>query len=146
MRSRPPVECALRDINYPVISAMSQLPRSETGTLGIWRETTCIALATSLQSFWLPFLQYRRPYWPPPDLKAPVFKSAFTIETTRTTTTGTTRKTEPMGSIVREIPRVLRNTRRQAKSNSRNTGTGATVTQIRIHARQHLFEQFCRAF
>jgi len=94
--------------------------------------STCIThVVTSVSYSWLPLLLHRRQSWQCPHLKTPAFRSESTIGTTKTTMSGMTEKTGPTGSIVRKIPGALTNSRRRAKGSNRNTGTGATVIQIR---------------
>ena len=131
-RMRPP-EHVLKETSIVWSCAHSHGYRDSAIWEGGLGGSTCIThVATSLPYFWLQLLLHRRPSWQCPNLKMPAFRSESTIGTTRTTTTGMTEKTGPTDSIVRKTPGVLTNSRRRAKGSSRNTGTGATVIQIRI--------------
>ncbi len=130
-RMRPP-EHVLKETSIGWSCAHSHVYRDSAIWEGGLGGSTCITHAVTSRPYsWLRLLLHRRPSWQCPNLKTPAFRSESTTGTTRTTTTGMTEKTGPTDSIVRKIPGVLTNSRRRTKGSNRNTGTGATVIQIR---------------
>jgi len=62
------------------------------------------------------------------------FRSAFTIRTIMTITTGTIAKTTPTADIWSKGIKATARTTTRATDNKPHTGTGATATRIKNHA------------